>query len=241
MEENERKAGTFVRNPLTMISIFSGVTVAAANAVLPFLVTANQTAYVWFLICYPSALVILFFLTLNFNARALYSPSDYREDKSFLQIMSPRNEINVVAPSIKGRIAATSKKSTMAIVANVENKALSKYETDNSIKIIRDLKLTLRNRVVFIDGATIGDSEYRVFEVKKLSAKVFSVLQDSLQQLRLVHDELDEKSRGIFKVTIIGVVQDVNQFQESDRFMFRMLSLAFVFPVEILFYSEKEI
>jgi hypothetical protein len=36
-------------------------------------------------------LVCLFFLTLNFNHRVLYAPSDYREDRSFLTASNIKN------------------------------------------------------------------------------------------------------------------------------------------------------
>ncbi len=71
-----------ISNPLTVIAIFCGITEVIALGVLPFV--KNQEPLLWFLILFPVLLVILFFLTLNFNHKVLYAPSDYRADSSFL-------------------------------------------------------------------------------------------------------------------------------------------------------------
>lgn len=74
-----------IKNPLTIIGIFAGVVEVSANLVLPFLNDSQQSTYLWFLMFFPAGLVIVFFLTLNFNHVALYAPSDYSNDKGFMQ------------------------------------------------------------------------------------------------------------------------------------------------------------
>jgi hypothetical protein len=76
-----------VDNPLTIIAIFAGITEVAASVALPFLHQDTQQVFVWFLILFPFALIIAFFTTLNFNTRVLYAPSDYRDDKTFLEAL----------------------------------------------------------------------------------------------------------------------------------------------------------
>ena len=90
-----------VENPLTIIAVFSGITEVAAASALPFLTAEVQATFVWFLITFPFALIAAFFLTLNFNTKALYAPGDYRDDKYFLQalqISSEATEIRVTEP-----------------------------------------------------------------------------------------------------------------------------------------------
>lgn len=70
-----------VNNPLTVIAIFSMLTEASAAVSLPYIDHENQKIYVWFLIVFPSILITLFFLTLNFNNKTLYSPADYAKEK----------------------------------------------------------------------------------------------------------------------------------------------------------------
>lgn len=73
-----------INNPLTVIAIFATLTEVGGTVVLPSLSDTNQSTFMWFLILFPSALLILFFATLNFNPTVLYAPSDFQEDSSYL-------------------------------------------------------------------------------------------------------------------------------------------------------------
>ncbi len=75
-----------VKNPLTIIAIFAGIAEVSGTIVLPFIAEGNQAIFVWFLMIFPSLLVVVFFLTLNFNSKALYAPSDYQNEDNYLQI-----------------------------------------------------------------------------------------------------------------------------------------------------------
>lgn len=74
-----------IKNPLTIIGIFAGIVEVSANLVLPFLDAKQQETYIWFLMLFPAVLVLIFFLTLNFNHVALYAPSDYKDDSGFMR------------------------------------------------------------------------------------------------------------------------------------------------------------
>jgi tetratricopeptide (TPR) repeat protein len=77
-----------VSNPLTIIAIFAGITEVGGTVVLPFLSEHNQAFYLWFLIIFPCILVSLFFITLNFNNKVLYAPSDFEDENNFVDLMS---------------------------------------------------------------------------------------------------------------------------------------------------------
>lgn len=74
------------KNPLTIIAIFAAIVEASALASLPFLKDDSQDLYTWFLIGFPPFLTLLFFVTLNFNYKVLYSPSDFSNEQDFLDI-----------------------------------------------------------------------------------------------------------------------------------------------------------
>ena len=76
-----------VSNPLTIIAIFAGITEVGGTVILPFLSESNQTYYMWFLIIFPCLLILLFFLTLNFNNKVLYAPSDFSDENNFVELM----------------------------------------------------------------------------------------------------------------------------------------------------------
>ncbi|MFJ2284534.1 hypothetical protein ACIOUG_25960 [Pseudomonas sp. NPDC087803] len=75
-----------ITNPMTVIAIFAFISESSAALSLPFLDNDEREVYVWFLISFPFYLLLLFFLTLNFNYRSLYAPSDFDKDDSFLKV-----------------------------------------------------------------------------------------------------------------------------------------------------------
>lgn len=75
-----------ISNPLTIIAIFAGLAEVSGTVVLPFLKEDSQSLYVWFLMVFPTLLILLFFLTLNFNYKVLYAPSDFKDEDNFLKL-----------------------------------------------------------------------------------------------------------------------------------------------------------
>lgn len=77
-----------IKNPLTVIAIFAAIAEISGTTVLPFIESENQGIYIWFLMIFPVFLVGIFFLTLNFNHKVLYAPSDYKNEDNFLKSFS---------------------------------------------------------------------------------------------------------------------------------------------------------
>jgi hypothetical protein len=73
-----------INNPLTIIAIFAALAEINATIALGLIEPELQHIFIWFVIGFPLLLVILFFTTLNFNTKVMYSPSDFQEDKNFL-------------------------------------------------------------------------------------------------------------------------------------------------------------
>lgn len=76
-----------VKNPLTVIAIFAGTAEISGTAVLPLLEATSQSIYIWFLMLFPFTLIGLFFITLNWNHKVLYAPSDFKDEDHFLNIL----------------------------------------------------------------------------------------------------------------------------------------------------------
>lgn len=79
---------------MTVIAIFAAISETSAAVSLPFLDNKDREIYVWFLISFPFYLLFLFFITLNFNYRSLYSPSDFGKDKNFLKVIDNNDREN---------------------------------------------------------------------------------------------------------------------------------------------------
>ena len=78
-----------IRNPLTTIGVFAGLAEISGTIVLPMISGPLQETFVWFLMLFPAFLVSLFFLTLNFNSKVLYSPSDFRDEGNYMKMFQP--------------------------------------------------------------------------------------------------------------------------------------------------------
>lgn len=94
-----------VKNPLTVIAIFAGIAEVSGSAVLPLIAQSNQTLYIWFLMLFPFALIAVFFLTLNFNHRVLYAPSDFKDEDNFVNILKKSTYSEVLEYKAKEAIA----------------------------------------------------------------------------------------------------------------------------------------
>lgn len=77
-----------ISNPLTIVAIFSGIAEVAGTIVLPFVNSELQNIFIWYVMLFPVALVILFFLTWNFNAKVLYAPNDFLDENNYMEALN---------------------------------------------------------------------------------------------------------------------------------------------------------
>jgi len=75
-----------IKNPLSVIAIFAGIAEISGTMVLPHINPANQALFIWFLMLFPFTLVVLFFITLNWNYKVLYAPSDFQDEGNFVNL-----------------------------------------------------------------------------------------------------------------------------------------------------------
>lgn len=112
-----------IANPLSVVGVFSGLAEISAVSVLPFLSENMQALFINYVIWFPVFIVVCFFLTLNFNNSVLYAPSDYANEKIFLELIKIKQrvkksageppELNVISENISHVIdlASSSNKS----------------------------------------------------------------------------------------------------------------------------------
>jgi len=85
-----------IKNPLTIIAIFAGIAEISGTLVLPHIAPDNQYLYIWFLMGFPLLLVVIFFITLNFNHKVLYAPSDFHDENHFLSLIKQASVAEVL-------------------------------------------------------------------------------------------------------------------------------------------------
>ncbi len=74
--------------------MFAAISEISGVLVLPSLETDNQQYFLWFLMLFPSILVLLFFAILNWNHKVLYAPSDFNDENNFFKSIT-KNTNNV--------------------------------------------------------------------------------------------------------------------------------------------------
>ena len=78
----------FIQNPLTLIFSFSGIVEIVSWLV--YRTDHPHPALPWFIVGYPTLVLILVFGTLLFRREALYSPSDFRDETNFVKLIVSR-------------------------------------------------------------------------------------------------------------------------------------------------------
>lgn len=74
-----------ITNPLTIIGIFAVLSEIAMTTALGIVDKSLQSTFLWFVMGFPVLLISFFFLTLNFNPKVLYAPSDFKDENLFVQ------------------------------------------------------------------------------------------------------------------------------------------------------------
>jgi hypothetical protein len=75
-----------VSNPLTIIAIFAGLAEALATIALLGLPQELQEIFLYFVMVFPTLIVVLFFVVLYFKNTVLYAPGDYQVPEHYLNI-----------------------------------------------------------------------------------------------------------------------------------------------------------
>ena len=84
-----------VSNPLTIIATFAGLAETLACVALIKLPIEIQTIFVYFVMAFPSGIVILFFLVLYYKNTVLYAPGDFQDQSHYLEANNIKETVGV--------------------------------------------------------------------------------------------------------------------------------------------------
>jgi predicted transcriptional regulator len=140
-----------VSNPLTIIAIFSGVAETLATVALVQLPLEIQEKFVYFVMAFPSGIVLLFFLVLYLKNNVLYAPSDYDDQTHYL-------EANNLKEKVRDQLEVVFKE------INSQGNRLTREEVDKAKRTISETitreTISDRQRAI-IDFITDNPSELR--------------------------------------------------------------------------------
>ncbi|NFI03472.1 hypothetical protein FC959_03480 [Clostridium botulinum] len=75
-----------VDSPLAIVAIFAGLAEIAGTTVLAFLPDKLQNFFIWYVMLFPVILLILFFITWNFNSKVLYPPNQFKYESNYMKL-----------------------------------------------------------------------------------------------------------------------------------------------------------
>jgi len=161
-----------VSNPLTIIAIFSGLAETLATVALIQLPLEMQKIFIYFVIAFPTLIVLLFFYILYFKNSVLYAPSDYTNPEHYLLV----NEIK--------------EKVSIEIDNTLPNVIKDKYEIQN---IKNNLKHNIYN---YLNNSLLSNRESQIYvlmEQNKSSREIAEALGISDKTVRTYMSRIKEK------------------------------------------------
>ncbi len=157
-----------VNNPLTIIAIFAALAEIAGTGVLLGLDDGLQKTFIWFVMVFPVLLVGLFFLTLNYNPKVLYAPSDFSDENNFLSLLA-------------GQIQLDQKLSEVSMIVAESKEEISKEPNEFKDSILQKLELKIKTMASLLDESQTKNQElllnsYLASSLKKLPYIQYKIL-----------------------------------------------------------------
>jgi len=160
MVENINK----VSNPLTIIAIFAALSEVAGTVALGLVDKMLQPVFIWFVMLFPVLLVVVFFLILIYKSSVFYAPSDFRDDKSYLELIQTKPYLKVISENVK---------SVEDSAKELDSKSITEIFSKMDLRILRFLS-QLVNKSISMEEQT------------KLLLKEFNITQEA--EFKLLHE-----------------------------------------------------
>jgi hypothetical protein len=181
----------------------------------------QKTPIVWFLVLFPPAVLAVFSWLVSQHHSKLYAPSDFRDDKAFLQAQSPAEQRERLEQEAKATFAeepadsAQSDGHTIGVptiqsrniqlraVAIAEDLAIRELSLEFGAPIRRQLKVSRGDRLFFLDGGFTIDGTLIGVEIKLLRRKSLH------NRIREAEQYLGRTTLAGLKMVLALVVDDV--------------------------------
>ena len=126
-----------ISNPLTIIAVFAGLAEAFATVALIQLPEGAQNIFLYFVMGFPTLLVILFFYTLHKKPKVLYGPGDYEDQSMFFDLMQESVEEELERSLLSnGSISDEEKSNVSQAVVGILERAESKTRKEQILSYL---------------------------------------------------------------------------------------------------------
>lgn len=177
-------ASKSVNNPLTVVAIFAALAEVAGTVALAMVDKSLQPTFVWFVMGFPTLLVLLFFVTLNFNPKVLYAPSDFRNEDNFLNTLLGTRAVGATLDQLTAQFDDAKK--------NIVEHALAQ---------IKVASVDERERL-----RTLIDAELREFEVRlDIARKEVETAEAEAVSAISPHAALEARVAGLLSLSAEGM------------------------------------
>ncbi|MBU2887647.1 helix-turn-helix domain-containing protein [Gilvimarinus agarilyticus] len=129
-----------VSNPLTIISIFAGLAEIMATTALLKLPIELQGIFIYFVMGFPTLLVILFFIVLVFKNKALYAPSDFTNQEHYLELNDLKRSIETNVSAAFDSIEGVSADEKIRLRKHVDSSLQSSFRSTRREQILNYLE-----------------------------------------------------------------------------------------------------
>jgi hypothetical protein len=261
----------YVRNPLSVVAIFAGIAEVSGSVVLPFIDKEHQGIYIYFLIWFPTYLVTLFFFVLLFKHKVLYAPSDFKDDKAFMDLIkpaSPSEKIRKIDEEIKeeikkspqhagGRAAntppptdATSHKESDE-VSDIRNRYIAAEEMaiglvskDLGISFSRNSEVRVGDSRFTFDAIGVENNYLHAIEVKSIRSpmSVQTIVRRTLEKIAAFSNSIPDTAKERFTLTLVIVLDGPAAMRkEIVSSRLKQLTSQFSFVNSIRVYTFEEL
>lgn len=223
---DENKKYQWIRNPLSMYGLFLSfcysVTSIVVGVNLQYLFSpCERLPLIWFIVGFPTLLLIVVTLLVIFCPPKLYGPSDYKDEGIFLRLMTEKererkNEIEVaeiVAETKKeSENSYISKENASTLYKQVETYAIKQVSKDFNISLMQNVNISRDNKI-YCDALGINNGVFYFVEIKyfkNLNIAPSLILNIKNQILKIISSYSGENS-----IFILAIVYD-NYSQSSE-------------------------
>ncbi|MFY7938842.1 MAG: hypothetical protein ACOVOQ_15800 [Flavobacterium sp.] len=193
-----------ISNPLTIIAIFAALAEINATVSIGLVDKELQGTFIWFVILFPTLLIILFFLTLNFNTKVIYAPSDYKNDDSFHKILrgyeEPDKEITVDKDIIKKTL------DELGIKKTVDFNPKKDFNISENVSFLFSIRYNIEKQIRNLAEKHLGID----------SPKPVIALLSKLVEIEIITPSQQKAIRNIYSITSPAIHGDENKLTLAE-------------------------
>lgn len=205
-----------ISNPLTIIAIFAGLAEIAGTVAIKLVEPQYQGTFIWFVMLFPTTLVLLFFFVLFTKPHVLYSPSDFRADESYISIQKGLVDF-VKNKNIEDKISKISSfDNTTPQIQNILSKI--SVEAKKIIVAMSEKSNSVSQQIEMVEQILFDSKEFN--DLNKEWKKEMKIILSAGYLLGLINN---------FGKTLLGLKND-----GEDKYMLGV-------PSDILVQFKKEI